>query len=58
MKKGRIYYLKGLVHIHGSDICMWANHFKKTVTQFMKDLAKSGWKQGMDKHGEYEYWEM
>lgn len=58
MKKGKIYYLKGLIHIHDSDICAWAKHFRKSITQFMKDLARAGWKQGMDKHGDYEYWEM
>lgn len=50
-------YLRGIGHIHDSEMVDFAIKNNKTIIELINDMVDNGWTQGMDKDGEFEYWE-
>lgn len=50
-------YLCGCGHIHDRDFAGFAKVHGKSQDEVIEDMVNSDWSQGMDKQGNYEYWE-
>ena len=50
-------YLLGQIHIHDRDFADFAESHGKTEDEVIEDMVNSGWTQGMDEQGNFEYWE-